>query len=42
VHGRQRRHLERAEDAEHVQLPLLREVRGVGEEGEGDLHGKQV
>ena len=31
-------HLERVEHAKDVELPLLREVGGVGEESEGHMH----
>ena len=38
MHRRQRADLHRVEDAEDVELPLLREIGSVGEERECDTH----
>ena len=38
MNGGQRRDLQRVEHAQDVQLPFLGEIRGVGEEREGDVH----
>ena len=42
VHGGEGADLECVEHAEDVELPLLREIRRVGEECEGDVHGAKV
>src|SRR5205085_8084438 len=42
MHGGKRRHLQCIEDAENVELPLLREVRRVGEERERHLHHPNI
>ena len=37
-----RRDLERIEHAQDVELALLRDIGGVGEECEGDMHAQKV
>jgi hypothetical protein len=38
MHGRQRRDLQRVEDAEDVELSFLRKIRRIGEESERNAH----
>ena len=42
MNGWQRRDLQRIEDAENIELSLLREVRRIGEEREGHLHHPNI
>ena len=41
MQGRKLTHMDGIEDAEDVELPFLRDVRGVREEGEGDVHTRE-
>jgi hypothetical protein len=42
VHGGESAYLHGVENAEHIELPLLGEVGGVGEEREGDVHRRKL